>query len=94
MRARVSPTIRNACGTIADTSATPRGRSRALVPDLDLHLALLHEQDLLRHVDVTGPALACVGGLSGRERQVTQLVLHGLSTAEIAGQLHVSEYTV
>lgn len=33
-------------------------------------------------------------GLSAREREVTGLVLHGHSTHEIAGALHVTRYTV
>jgi DNA-binding CsgD family transcriptional regulator len=38
--------------------------------------------------------IAQVYGLSGREREVTRLVLHGHSTVEMAEALHLSPYTV
>jgi DNA-binding CsgD family transcriptional regulator len=38
--------------------------------------------------------IAQVYGLSGREREVTRLVLHGHSTVEMADALHLSAYTV
>jgi DNA-binding NarL/FixJ family response regulator len=40
------------------------------------------------------PLIADAYGFTDRERSVTELVARGLSTNEIAGQLHVSAYTV
>jgi DNA-binding NarL/FixJ family response regulator len=39
-------------------------------------------------------AIADAYGFTERERVVTELVAHGLSTAEIADRLHLSAYTV
>jgi DNA-binding CsgD family transcriptional regulator len=43
---------------------------------------------------VIAPLIVQAYGLSEREREVTGLVLRGLSTAEIAGELHISNNTV
>jgi DNA-binding NarL/FixJ family response regulator len=40
------------------------------------------------------PLIADAYGLTARERLVTELVARGLSTNDIAGELHLSAYTV
>jgi DNA-binding CsgD family transcriptional regulator len=40
------------------------------------------------------PLIADAYGLTARERLVTELVARGLSTSDIAGELHLSAYTV
>ena len=45
-------------------------------------------------VEQLSPVVAAVYGLSAREQQVVDLVLHGLATQRIARRLHLSAYTV
>lgn len=40
------------------------------------------------------PLIVEAHGLTHREREVTRLIMHGLSTREIADRLHVTAYTV
>jgi DNA-binding CsgD family transcriptional regulator len=69
---------------------------------LQLHASLLDEAQRGRVGVMLHPAgqpeiarlIVEAYGLSRREREVTRLVLHGLSTREMADELHVSPYTV
>ena len=40
------------------------------------------------------PLIADAYGLTKREAEITQLVLRGLSTAEVSGELHITPNTV
>lgn len=46
------------------------------------------------HPTVVAPLLLKAYGLTAREEQVTQLALHGATTAQIAGRLTISHHTV
>jgi DNA-binding CsgD family transcriptional regulator len=54
-------------------------------------IAVIIEQ---AHPAELAPIIVAAYGLSERERQVTQLCMHGLSTNEIAQRLHISPLTV
>jgi DNA-binding CsgD family transcriptional regulator len=83
------------------------GLARTRVPTtsgvwLVLHGSVVGELDEGRTAVIIEPArpvemaplIADAYGLSGRERDITQLVVQGLSTDEIAKKLHLSAYTV
>jgi DNA-binding CsgD family transcriptional regulator len=69
---------------------------------LILHGSLIGASDEGRTAVIIEPArspeiaslIVSAYGLSRREREITQLVVRGLSTEEIAGALHLSPYTV
>lgn len=85
----------------------PAGAARVRVPTSDggwvtVHGSVVGDPEQGRTAVILEPARApeiapiivAAYGLSPREREVTQLVLLGLSTAEIARRLYLSEYTV
>lgn len=86
---------------------TTSAEARARVPTsagvwLVIHAAVIGDPEEGRVAVILEPARApelaplivAAHGLTAREREVTQLVLRGSSTAEMAAQLHLSEYTV
>lgn len=83
------------------------GEARARVPTssgtwLVIHGAVIGDPEEGRTAVILEPArspelaplIVAAHGLTAREREVTELVLQGSSTAEIAARLHLSEYTV
>lgn len=97
-----------AAAALADSGEQRAGGfSTARVPMADGRWAVVHGAVMDRNVDsrVTviiepahpdrmAPLLMSIFGLTDREQEVTQLVLRGRSTTELASQLGVSPYTV
>jgi DNA-binding CsgD family transcriptional regulator len=83
----------------------PIARARVRAPSgrwLVVHGAILGEGPTARVAVILesaqppelAPLIVAAYGLTGRERNITQLVAQGLSTNEIAGRLHLSAWTV
>jgi DNA-binding NarL/FixJ family response regulator len=66
-------------------------RASTLGDDADAKLAVILEPVQSRELP---PLIAAALGLSERERAVTELVAHGLTTNAIAGRLYISPWTV
>lgn len=72
-------------------SAGPLTIHASQAKGIDEAVAMIIERP--RAVDLT-PAIVAAYGLTDRERQVTEAVLHGLVTKQIARRLGISGYTV
>jgi DNA-binding CsgD family transcriptional regulator len=91
----------------AGTLPPAAGPARARVLTSSGHWLLVHANTLegrlpgrtavileaARPVEIA-PLIVAAYGLSERERQITELVLQGASTSEMASRLHLSSYTV
>jgi DNA-binding CsgD family transcriptional regulator len=66
-------------------------RASTLGHDADGQLAVIFEPVQAHEL---APLIAVALGLSDRERAVTELVAHGLTTNAIAGRLYISPWTV